>query len=52
MDGSDPFFEKEIKKGESLTVNYAFAIVEGKLPARSEIQRASEMYAEMEVAAE
>lgn len=46
------FFEKEIKKGESLTVNYAFAIVEGKLPARSEIQRAAEMYAQMEVAAE
>ena len=41
------FFEKEIKKGETLTVNYAFAIVEGELPSRSEIQEASDMYAEM-----
>jgi len=40
------FFEKEIKKGESLTVNYAFAIVDGELPARSEIQKASDMYAD------
>ena len=42
------FFEKDIKKGESLTVNYAFAIVDGELPTRSEIQQASEMYAAME----
>lgn len=42
------FFEKDIKKGESLTVNYAFALVEGELPARSEIQQASDMYADME----
>ena len=40
--------EKDIKKGESLTVNYAFAIVDGELPSRSEIQQASEMYAAME----
>ncbi|MFP6885275.1 MAG: DUF6807 family protein [Roseibacillus sp.] len=41
------FFEKDIKKGETLTVNYAFAIVDGELPSRSEIQEASDMYAEM-----
>ena len=35
------FFEKDIKKGETLTVNYAFAIVDGELPSRSEIQEAS-----------
>ena len=46
------FFEKEIKKGESLTVRYAFAIVDGELPTRSEIQQASEMYANMKESGE
>ena len=41
------FFEKEIKKGESLTVRYAFAIVDGELPSREEIQQGSDMYAEL-----
>ncbi len=46
------FFERNIKKGETLTVNYAFAIVDGELPARSEIQQASDMYAEMKQSSE
>jgi hypothetical protein len=34
------FFEKEIKKGESLTVNYQFVIVDGVLPDPAVIQKA------------
>jgi hypothetical protein len=33
------FFEKDVKQGESLTVNYAFLIVDGELPAPAEIQK-------------
>jgi hypothetical protein len=39
------FFEKEIKKGESLTVNYRFVIGDGELPARDAIQAAWKEYA-------
>lgn len=41
------FFQKDIKKGESLTVRYAFAIVDGELPDRAEIQKGSDRYAEL-----
>lgn len=39
------FFEKEIKKGESLTVNYQFVIADGELPERKKIEQAWKAYA-------
>ena len=33
------FFEKEVKQGESLTVNYGFLIVDGELPGQNDIQK-------------
>ena len=39
------FFEKEIKKGDSLTIKYRFVVLDGELPARERIQRASDRYA-------
>ncbi|MDE0595679.1 MAG: PmoA family protein [Roseibacillus sp.] len=41
------FFEKEIKKGESLTVNYQFVIVDGELPDPAKIQKAWVAYSKM-----
>lgn len=39
------FFEKEIRKGDSLTVNYQFVVIEGELPKRELIQNSWESYA-------
>lgn len=33
------FFEKDVKQGESLTVNYGFLIIDGALPSTSKIQK-------------
>jgi hypothetical protein len=33
------FFEKDVKQGESLTVNYGFLIVDGELPGQDDIQK-------------
>lgn len=38
------FFEAEIKKGESLTVNYRFLIMDGELPEREAIDKAWKEY--------
>lgn len=39
------FFEKEIKEGESLTVNYRYLIMDGELPEREAIDAAWKAYA-------
>lgn len=38
------FFEKEIKQGESLTVNYGFLILDGELPKQEAIQKVWESW--------
>lgn len=39
------FFERPIKKGESLTVNYRFLIVDGEMPSAKTIQKVWDMMA-------
>ena len=39
------FFKKEIKSGESLTVNYRFMIADGEMPPRETIQKGWEEFA-------
>ena len=36
------FFEKDVKKGESLTVRYGFVIFDGKLPGQDQLQKIRE----------
>jgi hypothetical protein len=38
------FFEKEIKKGESLVVNYGFLILDGELPVGEKVQKVWEAW--------
>jgi hypothetical protein len=38
------FFEKDVKQGESLTVNYGFLIVDGELPSQDDIQKVWEAW--------
>lgn len=38
------FFEKDVKQGESLTVNYGFLIVDGELPGQDDIQKVWEAW--------